>query len=246
MSQRELGESPRAATLGIVLLDCDHYVGQFGRFSPSDQRGLGCMPPGFFECPATWPVNTAYAVASGAKTLATLRGEKQAIEGLVRAIAMLEGSSDLIITDCGFFWTARLHAQEIVGTVLLSSLDLLDLAALLTPDPIGVLTFDAERAQLLLANHPAFHRLRIVGVNKKPSWRALESDNWVEMGGWTIDALRRDFVDVVEPQVRDGLLKDAGVIVLECTVFPQFRDALRRITQLPVLDAASMAKGILS
>ena len=60
--------------IGIVLLDYEHYTADSGDFDPSEDRGIGLMPPGFFESPASWPLPTSYVVARGATPRATVAG----------------------------------------------------------------------------------------------------------------------------------------------------------------------------
>lgn len=233
-------------SLGVVLLDCSHYASAFGRFTPSDTRGIGYVP-GFFESPSTWPVPTTFAVASGAGPLPTIRGEPQAIEGLARAVDRVAGECDMVITDCGFFYAAvgRLSGR-LGGTVLLSGLQLVELAGIMTTDPIGILTISAGRVEEMLAAHRLADRLRIVGVGDRPAWSSLGAEDFATNGRWTHDALRRELLEVVEPAFRAGTWRDVGVLVLECTVLPQFRAVLRSATPVPILDVASIATGALA
>jgi hypothetical protein len=228
-------------TLGVVLLDCDHYTDRFGRFEPTDERGLGSLPAGFFESPATWPVSTVFAVAPGAQPNETIRGTLQATEGLVESVGALAPHCDLIVADCGFFWAARARAR-LSGTTLISGLDLLDLAGVMTSQPIGLLTFSEQDVRNLLADHPLYDRLRVVGLIDQPNWNALDDTAFGDSGKWTVAGLRDELLHVVAQELRDGAFKDAGVLVLECTCLPQFRADLRGLTTLPILDAASVAK----
>jgi hypothetical protein len=229
-------------TLGIVLLDCDHYEDNFGHFEPKDQRGLGCLPPGFFECPATWPMSTVYAVASGAPPQATIGADVEATEGLIESVALLAPRCDLIIADCGFFYAARAKAQaRLSGTTLISGLDLLDLAGIMTAGPIGLITYSESDVRHLLAEHPLYGRIRIVGLIDHPNWKGLDDTAFASSGKWTVGGLRDELLDVVDRELRHGALRDAGVLVLECTCLPQFRVDLRRLTSLPILDVAAAA-----
>jgi hypothetical protein len=229
-------------TLGVVLLDCEHYTDKFGRFAPSDPQGLGTLPTGFFECPATWPVSTVYAVAPGAQPHATVSASLEATEGLVQSVATLAPHCDLIVADCGFFWAARARAQaRLSGTTLISGLDLLDLAGVMTSQPIGLLTFSEADVRTILAGHPLMDRIRVVGLIDQPNWSGLDDTAFAHSGKWTVDGLRRELIEVVERELRHGALQDAGVLVLECTCLPQFRAELRGLTTLPILDAAAVA-----
>lgn len=234
------------ATLGIVLLDCDHLAPGPLTFDPTHHRGLGVLPAGFFECPATWPVPTSYVVAPAATPAATLRGEPAALDGLREAIDVLTPRSDLVITNCGFFWAARSSPRRYSGAVLVSGFDLLDLAGIMTRAPIGILTYSAERAAELLRSHPLVPRLRIVGVDDCPAWSVLTRDDWVTAGGWTQEDLGRELLAVANHELTAGSLRDVGILLLECTAMPQFREQVRRITTVPILDLASVAADALT
>jgi hypothetical protein len=240
------GEAPRAPRLGVVLLDCRHYQAPYGRFEPSDQTGLGTLNAGFYECPATWPVPTSFAVAEGATPSATIEGEDRAVTGLLGALARLAPETDLIVTDCGFFWRARTLPEVVLqGTTLVSSLDLLDLAARLAPGPIGVLTYSERSLKRLLAEHPLLGRLRIVGLSDQPQWSHFASEDFAVRPAWTREGIRDELLGLAAQELAGGRLRDAQVLVLECTCFPQFREDLRRLTSLPILDGATLARSAL-
>lgn len=244
---------PKIPTLGVVLLDCAHYAERSGRYGPADQRGLGFLPSGFYESPATWPVPTVFLVAEGAEPLPTLRGDGAAIDGLVAAVSSLGSQCDLIVTDCGFLWAARAHAQDrLQGTLLVSGLDLLDLAGIMTSRPIGVLTYSEEHAHQLLSAHLLKDQLEIVGMDTHPIWSGFNAPDFATAMGYAErpaqvhEAVRSEFVEVISQELRSGRLRDVGVLLLECTIMPQFRPDLRELTTLPILDAATVARRALA
>lgn len=232
--------------LGIVLLDLPHQTADFGLFTPDDTRGIGTLPQGWYECPASWPVPTAFAVASGAGATATVRGEPSAGEGVRAAVEHLSDFSDLIIGDCGFFWAARRHAAlpRSVPT-LISAVDLLEIAGKVTEREIGVLTFSAPHCEELLSKHPMRDRLRIVGVSDQPNWALLAEEDYAVNPAWSSSALERELTERLSNSRADGTLSDIGALVLECTVMPQFRKALRSVASLPIFDLASTAVALL-
>jgi hypothetical protein len=235
--------------LGIALLDGPRYTEDFGCFDPDAERGLGASQLGFFGCPATWNLPTAYAVARGATARATLDGDAAAAAGLAQAIRRLDGVADLIVSDCGFFWGARSAELEADTPLLLSGLDLLPLAATLSDRAIGVLTYSKADAERMLAGHPLAERLRIVGFSEEPSWRPLAPEV-CDQPGWNAgqldrDGLGDDLTRVLAAELDGGALRDAGTLVVECTVIPQFRWRLRQITTLPILDVAAEAMAFL-
>jgi hypothetical protein len=238
-SQAKAARSPR---LGIVLLEARHYAPDFGLFDPSEERGLGRLPRGFFESPATWPVPTAYAVAHGADTAATLRGDHGMTDGLVGAVERLADHADLITTDCGFFYSAADEARDRTSVPLMvSGLEMIPLAGRLSPSPIGVLTASRPRVEEMLADHPDRERMRIVGLEEGPAWTAIGAEDFASMRGWDVESLRTEFLESATRAFRAGPLAEVGTVVLECTVFPMFRSDLRRLTYVPILDVASFS-----
>jgi hypothetical protein len=236
--------------LGVVLVDSDHYEAKTGRFEPTDTMGLGSLPPGWFESPATWPVTTEFAVATGATAKALMHTGSEVVEevvdGLRNALSYLGPRCDLIVTDCGFFWGARSAvpaAQR--STVLLSGIDLLDLVAARSDQPIGLLTFAENSALRMLENHPARERLRLVGLSDMPTWNILNNDDFVLSGELDIDGLREDLIRRVSEELRAGELTDVGSLVLECAVLPQFLDDLHQLTAVPKFDVATLATAAL-
>jgi len=223
-----------------------HLSPEFGSFGPDDSTGLGGLPPGWFECPASWPIPTTYAVASGAGAAATLGGKDAAIRGVAGAVSRLAESSDLIIGDCGFFWAARDRAVFSAGPpVLLSGLELLELAGRGTESDVAVITFSAPALERLLAKHPMRPRLRFVGLSDMPSWSHLAAEDYGLSPGWSTEQLGTELTQRLTERLADGSLDGVGSIVVECTVVPQFRAALRELTRLPILDLREVALGFL-
>lgn len=234
------------ATIGVVLLDSDHYASRAGRFQPSDEIGLGKLPRGFFECPASWPVPTEFVIAENASAYAVISGESKALEGLEKALTELTPKCDVVVANCGFFWAARHSMTETPpGFALLSGLDFLDMVALTSGDPIGILTYSETGTDRLLRDHQAHERLRIVGVDDMKDWRHLRRDDYVTGGGWSVDGLRSELMERVSRELRGGKLDRVGSIIIECTVMPQFLSGLRALTSVPIFDIATFATSLL-
>lgn len=235
----------RGPVLGVVLLDSQHYGDSFGSFTPDEVRGLGCLPVGFFESPATWPVPTVFCVAEGSGGEGVLRADEQAIIGLEAAVRRLEPITDAVVADCGFFWAARKRAR-LPGVTFLSGLDLLDVLLSTTQGPIGVLTYSESDAIRLLSDTPGFARLRIVGVRHLPSWAALGRDDFVAAGGWSVASLEQDLVELAKREIARGRLQDVQAVLLECTIMHQFVRALRELTSVPILDVGRFVRTALA
>lgn len=227
--------------LGIICLDLDYYVDDFGLFEPEDLFGLGHLPIGFFESPSTWPIPTAYAVARGAGADATVAGDSSAGAGLAAAAERLADVSTVILPDCGFLWQYRAQLRDLPSLPpVVFAMDLLDLAGGAAPGPIGVLTWSETAAERLLADHPLNDRLRIVGLNQNENWKVFGEK------GWTFEGMRSELLETVDREVTVGRFADTGTIVLECTALPQFHQDIQSTSRRPVFDAATIALGLLT
>lgn len=240
-------ESQRSGpTLGVALLENNNLTADYGRYRSRDGVGLGISEIGIFECPATWPVDSVYAIAKGGVSQAVLDGTDGASAGVVAAVRRLAPESDLVITNCGFFWRGwKLLRGTNQTPVLLSALDFLDLALGMTAGPVGVLVHSASSAAAMLSQHPGRTRLRIVGFNDLPSWLAIESPDFMSLDTWTFDSLRDEFLRRLQVELADGQLKEARLLILECTAMPMWRAEIRRLTNVPIFDVMSVAKALL-
>lgn len=234
--------------LGIVLLDLPHFSARSGSFEPDDLRGLGTLGPGAFESPATWSLPTVYEVAVGANVEATLGGAAAATEGVREAVRSLDGRCELIIGDCGFFWAASQRFElESRSPAFLSALDLIEPLAHRTSGEIGVLTYSVPHLEQILADHPRRAQLRFAGVAAEPGWSRLGVDEYGLNLDWEMDELEAELEAVLRREFDlSGALHGISALVLECTLIPQFRAAIRRITTAPILDLASLADAQLS
>lgn len=233
------------ATIGVVLLDSDHYTREAGRFGPSDEVGLGRLPRGFFECPASWSITTEFAVAEDASARAVIGGERRALEGLERALTKLASKCDVVVANCGFFWAARKSMpSDLPAFILLSGLDFLDMAALSNGEPIGILTYSERDAYRLLRDHPLVERLRIVGVDDLEGWSHLIRDDYATVGDWGVDQLRTELTKRVSQEFRGGKLHDVGSVIIECTAMPQFLADLHELISVPMFDIATFATNL--
>jgi hypothetical protein len=74
-----------------------------------------------------------------------------------------------------------------------------------------------------------------------PNWRLLEREDYGLDPAWTASALERELLERVGARIADGTLSEIGAVVLECTVMPQFREALEGTLGVPIFDLASTA-----
>ena len=95
----------------------------------------------------------------------------------------------------------------------------------------------------MLSGHPLIDRLRIVGFSEEPAWRPLAPEI-CDQPGWDAgqldrDGLGHDVARVVAAEFEAGALRDAGALVVECTVIPQFRGRHR---SRPLADIVRLLK----
>lgn len=234
-------DSPR---LGIVALDSPIARALERLHHPSaDDVDI---PVGFVTNPGTWPWPVQYRVVDGVDNDVALQGRDGLSSSVQHAVASLEGQCDLIVGNCGFFWRASTRLSAASTTpVLLSALDVVDVATRMSSEPVGVLTYSEADCAEMLAGHPAVERLRIVGYGDLPAWKTLLPTDWVQRREWSVEALRDQFIERTDHELTTGRLVEARVIVLECTVMPQFRKDLRQLTRVPIFDILALARSML-
>jgi hypothetical protein len=224
------------------LLDEPRLSARSGSFEPCRREGLGQLPPGFFECPASWSQPTAYAVARGATGLTSPELEADAFDGLIAAIDELAPHCSAIVTDCGLFYRARDTVARPSDTMLvLSGLELIEIAADRTRGPIGLLTHMPGDLDCVLEELRARERLALLTVAGQPAWEALAEPDYATAPKWTTAALREQLAATVQLAVSPGgAWEHVAAIVIECTFMPQFADDIRLIAGRPVYDASTL------
>lgn len=231
-------------TLGMVLME-DDYAVESGSvpLSPAAHGSLWAI-----QDPAAWPVPVRTAVAGGAGVSALLAADPAALSSVVAATRRLDGDVDLIVGNCGFMCAAQpLLESSTVTPTILSSMGLLGLGLSMTAAPVGVITFDTAALECLLVEHPQRERIRVLGLERLPDWAAINGANFMERSGWSMNGLREQLVEHVARALRpDGELDGVRVVILECTCLVNFRDAIRSITSLPLLDIAAFARAALT
>lgn len=202
------------------------------------------VPTGYFHHPDFWPVPTAWAIARCGAGL--LEGSPACIDAIVKAVHRLAPYCDLIVGNCGYLYHARSAVRPETPT-LLSGLQLLPNALESSTRPVGVLTFDKDATAKMLASHPDFSRLRIVGVSHLPSWSLFLNPDRYEKGLLMMNAdnLRREIVETCSRERKAGAFTEIGSLILECTAMPQFRAEIASALRVPIWDIAAFAKALL-
>ncbi|MEM5292126.1 hypothetical protein ACFQ3P_41325 [Paraburkholderia sabiae] len=230
--------------MGVIKLDSDGSTEQ----SPEviDER---TVMPFAVDDPACWTVPLCKTVAKGADAVANKVPTPEASRGILDAAQRLDGQTDLIIGGCGYMWASREHLYEQTSTpVLTSALEFLDLALRMTKLPVGIITWDAVPLMPLLKDHRGFERLRFVSIRDLPDFQkwVLDPCGRQVPCGWSKELIAQQLSERLgEAFGKNGVFNDVGVLVLECTLMPDFRDTIRGLTRIPILDLLSFAKAVL-
>jgi hypothetical protein len=227
----------RPRTIGVILLEADHSVETLDLPDPFAWEPPAGLTSGFWGNPAAWPLPVVFAVARGATGAASAQRTPEAVQGVVDAIARLDGRCDLIVGGCGYFGAAwpALPAPPRTPTVL-SGLDLLDDALRSTSADVAVLSMSADAAAGFLASRPDANRIRVVGMDGARDWDGFAHPDWAIAPQWTLDGLESGLRDVLGTGALDGI----GAVVIECTVLPQFRSVIREHTPAPIFELGAV------
>ncbi|KWV49473.1 hypothetical protein AS156_16000 [Bradyrhizobium macuxiense] len=202
------------------------------------------VPTGYFHHPDFWPVPVAHAVADWGGGTGLLEGSPAAIEAVAAAVDQLAPLCDLIVGNCGYMYCARSAVRSNTPT-LLSGLQLLPCALEASSRPVGILTFDKDYTGKMLADHPDFSRLRIVGSGHLPTWSLFMNPDRYAKSLLDTEALRREIVEACFQERQTGAFTEIGSLVLECTAMPQFRADIVAALRVPTWDIAAFAKALL-
>jgi hypothetical protein len=223
MTRLRGGRTVYGQALGILMLDT-----RFPR------------PPGDVGNAHTWPFPTQYRIVTGADT-GRIMGERPDPTLLA---PFLEAARELaahgvraITTSCGFL--AIFH-RELAAAV---SVPMLTSSLLQVPLAARLLRPDQKVAVLTERPHLTERHFQAVGWSTAEIPVVLESlppdavfptvfiDNGLESD---TEVLEREMVALAERTVREH--PEVGALVLECTNFVPYSQAMRRATGLPVYD----------
>lgn len=242
MDQDQRSKAENRSVLGIIRLDCDESTEE----SSSELIERNAVTPFSYESPAFWNVPFLNAIARGADAVGNKIPTVAASRGIVEAANRLDGRTQLIIGDCGYMWASREHLYGRTSTpTIMSALEFLDLALRMTSLPIGIITWDEKPLKPLLHAHPGFDRLRFLSVADLPEWAkwAEQPDNYMQPGGWTKERMAQQFGERLSNAFAEaGSFSPIGLLILECTLVPDFRKTIRSLTPVPVLDLLNFAK----
>jgi Asp/Glu/hydantoin racemase len=188
----------------------------------------------------TWPFPVQYRIVRGADTSRIMgaKPDQSLLEPLLDAARELEAMGvRAITTSCGFFavFQRELAAAVSIPVVASSLLQVPIAARMLRPDQrVAVLT---ERPHLT-ENHflavgwsPADVPVVITAMPPESVFPTVFIDNPLEAD---LEVLEAEMVAFARRTVADH--PDVGALVLECTNFVPFSQAMRRAVGLPVFD----------
>lgn len=232
--------------LGIIQLDCV----QATRESSAELIERGAAMPFWITDPSFWELPFRNEIARGADPAANKIPTSEAANGISDAASRLDNQAQLIIGGCGYMWASRKHLYgQTSSATLISGLEFLSLAMLMTSRPIGIITWDATPLVSLLKDHPGSERFRYLNVGDLPEW----SRSWTclseyqKPGGWTKERMAQQLAErLTEAFAQDGVFKSVGILVIECMIVPDFRQTIRTVTSVPVLDLIYFAKAALA
>lgn len=264
----------RQPVLGIFELDLqskERFGDERNLYSESvDTQAMdqGPVEPLLFWDRSFWQVPFRQSVARGAydgsrvlvgEAVQGIVGEGTA--GTVEAARQLDGATDLIVGACGYFWATREALRSQTATpVITSGLEFLDLALRMTSRPVGIITWNDAALKRLLDRRPDFDRLRFVNVGDLPTWtgrmffRRLDANappsesnkEALHMSARTKQRMGEELGQRLELAFASGgVFQDVSILVVECAAVPGFRNVIRSVTSVPVLDVAHFAKAAL-
>lgn len=245
MSEVKKTMTDKGPVLGIVRLDYEEATEE----SSAELIARHAVTPFVVDDPSFWRVPYRSAIAKGADAEGIKIPTAEATRGMLEAAGRLDGHTQLIIGDCGYMWASRkqLYRRTCTPTVT-SGLEFLDFALRISNLPVGIITWDAKSLAPLLEDHAEFDRLRFVSVSELPDWaKSVQSPSeYSSPGGWTKDRMSEQFgARLAEAFAENGTFRGVGILVLECTLVPDFRKTIRTVTSVPVFDLVHFAKAAL-
>ncbi len=195
-------------------------------------------PPGDVGNPASFDFPVRYAVVQGASPQRVVREQAAGLlpPFIDAAHALIAQGCIGIATTCGFLVRFQNALAQVLPVPVMTS-SLMQIAAVETGLPAGkragVITIAAaqlDAACLVAAGARADTSVEGVEADSEFAQRILNNDA-------TLDLAQAER-DVVAAALRlTARCPHVGALVLECTNMPPYRDAVRRATGLPVVDA---------
>ena len=219
----------RAAELGVLLLDANALT-----------------IPGAVSHPESFGLPTTMVTVSGAtaQAITTPLNDQSGLKGLYReaAVALAADGVHALTTNCGFTLPFQQELQQSTRLPVVSS------ALLLLPAlndvygaGLGVLTYDVSVLRRMLERSwdGGHASVAAVDVRESQAWGALEKE-----AGSPVDtpAMCDDLISIAEAFVSRH---DLAALLLECTGFAPFAEALRMHLHVPIFDHITIVRFLL-
>ncbi|WP_342734330.1 aspartate/glutamate racemase family protein [Bradyrhizobium sp. B117] len=202
---------------------------------------------GSLSHPATFPFPTISRPVLGAWTKnVVFGGEDSKLEAAYISTAkdLVREGAIAITSNCGFtlkFQRAMTAALSV--PVSMSSLLLLPYLIATIKGRIGILTFDSRPLTpdlLKLAGVRSSERVAVAGIENSETWRVMsEPEN-----NYTVEQLTKDVLSAIAAMRKR--YDDIEAILFECAGFPIAARQVREQTKLPVFDAVTNARLLMS
>ncbi|MCK1315394.1 hypothetical protein [Bradyrhizobium sp. 23] len=234
--------------------ECDVTRGELGILMLQDPAN---DQPGSLYHPTTFPFPTICRRVPGAWVKnVVFGGEDEIMEAAFISAArdMVRDGAVGITSNCGFtIKYQRAMRRALSVPVSMSSLLLLPYLAATIKGRIGILSFDSRPLTpdlLKLVGLKLHNRIAIAGIENSETWKAVMSksgsnrDDAERKENYTSSQLTRDVLAAVALlRKRDD---DIDALLFECAGFPVVTKEVREQTGLPVYDAVSNAKALMS
>ncbi|MDH2406567.1 hypothetical protein QCM77_42915 [Bradyrhizobium sp. SSUT18] len=184
--------------------------------------------------PDAWVKNVVYGAEDDTMESAFISAAKELVR--VGAVA--------ITTNCGFaIKYQKAMARSLSVPVSTSSLLLLPYLLAAIKGRIGILTFDSRPLTfdlLKLAGVEVQDRIAVAGIENSDTWRMMSQPE----NNYTVSQLTKDVLGAIAlMRKRHG---NVQAILFECAAFPLVAQPVREQTSLPVYDAVTNAKLLMS
>ncbi|WP_404294921.1 aspartate/glutamate racemase family protein (plasmid) [Microvirga sp. RSM25] len=199
--------------------------------------------PGALCAPGTFGFPVKRLTVPGASVRTVVGGDRSVKDAYVRSARQLASEGvTAIISNCGFSAVFQEEVSAAVSVpVALSSLLLVPLVARTLPAgrKVGILTYDASKLQeehfAAAGWSSADIGVSVAGIEGSETWRQLAEP--------IPDVSPRLLTEDVLTATRSLLETDPAVtaLVFECAAFPLAAEAVRRETNLPVIDYVGLA-----
>ncbi|TYL72247.1 hypothetical protein [Bradyrhizobium cytisi] len=202
---------------------------------------------GSLSNPATFPFPTLYRQAPGAWTKnVVFGGEDDKMEAAFISAAkdLVREGAVAITSNCGFtIKYQKAMTRALTVPVSMSSLLLLPYLIATIKGRVAVLTFDSRPLStdlLKLAGVVSLDRVVVAGIENSETWRIMSGPE----NNYTIPQVARDVGAAIALMRKQH--DDIEAILFECAGFPIVTQQVREQTGLPVYDAVTNAKLLMS